>query len=284
MLTRRVIVCLDVDHGRVVKGVSFLGMRDVGNPVELAGRYEAEGADEIIYLDISASAEGRRTLLDVVRRTAERLFIPLTVGGGINSVSDIEAALRAGADKVSVNTAAVREPGLLAAAAARFGSQCVVLSIDARVERGATDVADVAGREVELRSPEPTPPLYREAGAFAVYTHGGRVASGLGAVEWARTGSEAGAGEILITSIDRDGRRDGYDTDLTRTVVNAVQVPVIASGGAGEAAHFRDAFLVAGADAALAAGIFHDGITTVRDVKQFLADAGVCVRPVRETA
>lgn len=250
MLCRRVVVCLDVDHGRVVKGVSFRDLRDVGDPVELAVRYEAEGADEIVYLDISASAEGRRTLFDVVKRTAERLFIPLTVGGGINTVHDIDHALRAGADKVSVNTAAVRRPGLLTEAAARFGNQCVVLSIDAA----------------------------RTNGRFMVRTHGGRTATGLEAVEWARTGAAAGAGEILITSIDRDGQRDGYDLALTRSIVKAVTVPVIASGGAGTAAHLRDAFHEAGADAALAAGIFHDGLTTVSAVKSFLAREGVRVR------
>jgi cyclase len=252
MLRRRVIVCLDVDHGRVVKGVNFRDMRDVGDPVELAQRYEAEGADEIVYLDISASAEGRRTLLDVVRRTAQRLFVPLTVGGGINAVADIDNALRAGADKVSVNTAAVRRAELLTEAAARFGNQCVVLSIDA--------------------SHDPA------ADRYVVYTHGGRVATDLEAVDWARTGAEAGAGEVLITSIDRDGRRDGYDLALTRSIVDGVRVPVIASGGAGTANHLRDAFLVAGADAALAAGIFHDGVTTVHAVKRVLADAGVPVR------
>jgi cyclase len=252
MLRRRVVVCLDVDHGRVVKGVSFRDLRDVGDPVELARRYEAEGADEIVYLDISASTEGRQTLFDVVKRTAERLFIPLTVGGGINSVEDMDRALRAGADKVSVNTAAVHRPALLGEAAARFGKQCVVLSIDA----ARTDGGD----------------------RFDVFTHGGRTASGLDAVEWARTGVAAGAGEILITSIDRDGRRDGYDIPLTRSIVEAVAIPVIASGGAGEAAHLREAFIEGGADAALAAGMFHDGTTTVTAVKAFLSSAGVPVR------
>jgi cyclase len=251
MLRRRVVVCLDVDHGRVVKGLSFRDLRDVGDPVELARRYEADGADEIVYLDISASTEGRRTLLDVVKRTAERLFIPLTVGGGINTVEDVDRALRAGADKVAVNTAAVRRPALLGEAAARFGSQCVVLSIDAARTDGDR---------------------------FAVFTHGGRTAAGLDAVEWARTGAAAGAGEILITSIDRDGQRDGYDIPLTRSIVEAVAVPVIASGGAGEAAHLRDAFIEGGADAALAAGMFHDGTTTVTAVKAMLSSAGVPVR------
>jgi cyclase len=250
MLRKRIIVCLDVAGGRVVKGVSFKELRDVGDPVELAERYEREGADEIVFLDIPASADGRRTLLDVVRRTAERLFVPLTVGGGIREVGDIELALRAGADKVSVNTAAVRRPALLSEAAARFGSQCMVISVDARARSG---------------------------GGWAVYTHGGRVATDLEAVAWARHCTDAGAGEVLITSIDRDGRRSGYDLDLIRRMAATVSVPVIASGGAGNALHMGDAFL-AGADAALAAGIFHDAATTVADVKRYLHGEGVPVR------
>lgn len=250
MLRKRVIVCLDVRDGRVVKGTRFVDLRDMGDPVELAVRYEAEGADEIVFLDISATVEGRATLLDVVRRTAERLFIPLTVGGGIGSVDDIARVLRAGADKVSINTAAVRRPELLTEAAERFGRQCVVASIDA---------------------------AHSGDGSFTVFTHGGRTATSLDAVAWARECAERGAGEILLTSIDEDGRRSGYDLKLTAAVARSVSVPVIASGGAGAAEHFRDAFH-AGADAALAAGIFHDGTTTVRDVKRFLAAAGVPVR------
>lgn len=250
MLRKRVIVCLDVRDGRVVKGTRFVDLRDMGDPVELAVRYEAEGADEIVFLDISATVEGRATLLDVVRRTAERLFIPLTVGGGIGSVDDIARVLRAGADKVSINTAAVRRPELLTEAAERFGRQCVVASIDA---------------------------AHSGDGSFTVFTHGGRTATSLDAVAWARECAERGTGEILLTSIDEDGRRSGYDLELTAAVARSVSVPVIASGGAGAAEHFRDAFH-AGADAALAAGIFHDGTTTVRDVKRFLAAAGVPVR------
>ncbi len=251
MLCKRVIVCLDVDGGRVVKGVRFDDLRDVGDPVALAERYEAEGADEIVFLDISASIDGRRTLLDTVRRTAERLFIPLTVGGGIAAVEDVAMVLRAGADKVSLNTAAVRSPALLTEASARFGAQCIVASIDAR------------------RGP---------ANRFAVYTHGGRKPAGLDALEWAQRCAALGAGELLITSIDADGARIGYDLPLTRAIVEATAVPVIASGGAGCAAHLRDAFLLADADAALAAGIFHEGVMSVTDVKRELASAGILVR------
>lgn len=262
MLRRRVIVCLDVRDGRVVKGVRFQGLRDVGDPVELARRYEAEGADEVVFLDVSASVEGRRTLLDTVRRTAEALFIPLTVGGGIGSVEDVAAALRAGADKVSVNTAAVKRPELLTEAAARFGSQCVVASIDAARER-AQHEGDAA-----------------PASSYRAYTHGGSRPTSLDAVAWARRCAELGAGEVLLTSIDRDGGRDGYELELTRRVVDAVTVPVIASGGAGRAEHLVAALAEAGADAALVAGILHDGETTVGALKTALREAGL---PVRST-
>jgi cyclase len=247
---RRVVVCLDVDRGRVVKGVRFSGLRDVGDPVELAARYEAEGADEIVFLDVSATAEGRSTMLEVARRTAEVLFIPLTLGGGIRTVEDVDLALRAGADKVGINSAAVSDPGLLSAAASRFGAQCVVLSIDAR----------------------------RDASGYVVVTHGGRKPTDLEPVAWAREGASLGAGEILLTSIDRDGARTGYDLDLLRAVTGAVDVPVVASGGAGTAAHLIEAFRTGGADAALVAGIVHDGVVTVRDLKRDLTNAGVPVR------
>jgi imidazole glycerol-phosphate synthase subunit HisF len=272
MLRKRVIVCLDVRDGRVVKGIRFEDLRDVGDPVELAQRYEREGADEVVFLDISASAEARGTLLDVVRRTAENLFVPLTVGGGIGDVSDIALALRAGADKVSINTAAVTRPELITEAAQRFGSQCIVASIDARVEKRQIEL--MAHPEGAARQAGPaSPPSW-----FRVFTHGGRNATELDAVEWARRCAELGAGEILITSIDQDGRRKGYDLELTARISEAVDVPVIASGGAGTAEHVRDAFLLADADAALLAGILHDGVTTVRALKGFLAAAGISVR------
>lgn len=250
MIRPRVIVCLDVKDGRVVKGTRFRALRDVGDPAELAARYEAEGADEIVFLDVSASQEGRATLLDVVRRTAENLFVPLTVGGGVRSADDIGTLLRAGADKVSINTAAVRDPGVLSAGAARFGSQCVVASIDAG----------------------------REGDGWRVHTHGGTRATGLDAVAWARECRTRGAGEILMTSIDRDGARTGYDLALTRAVADAVPVPVIASGGAGRAEHLHAALTDGRAAAVLVAGILHDGVTTVGALKAYLRERGVAVR------
>jgi len=277
MLTRRVIVCLDVKGGRVVKGVQFVQLRDVGDPVELAARYEAEGADEIVFLDISASAEERGTLLDVARRTAERLFIPLTIGGGVRSADDVGRALRAGADKVSINSAAVERPEVLTESARRFGSQCVVASIDAKARDGARDQKDEGTTDVAAgaSSLDPRAPSLR---SYQVYTHGGRTPTRLDAVAWARECVRRGAGEILLTSIDRDGARTGYDVALTRAVADAVDVPVIASGGAGSAAHVREAIVDAHADAALVAGILHDGVTTVRAIKGLLDEAGVRVR------
>ncbi|CAM4227966.1 imidazole glycerol phosphate synthase subunit HisF [Corallococcus sp. ZKHCc1 1396] len=252
MLSRRLIVCLDVKGGRVVKGVQFEGLRDVGDPVALALRYEEEGADEVTFLDISASAEERETLWDLVQRTAERLFIPLTVGGGVRTVDDVARALRAGADKVSINSAAVATPELLTGCAERFGAQCVVASIDAK----------------------------RDGAGYRVYTHGGRRPTDLDAVAWARECVRRGAGEVLLTSIDRDGARTGYDLGLTREVADAVDVPVIASGGAGRAEHVREALTLGGADAALVAGILHDGVTTVGALKSLLRDSGL---PIRST-
>jgi cyclase len=250
MLTRRVVVCLDVAGGRVVKGTGFVNLRDVGDPVELATRYEQEGADEVVFLDISASAEDRGTLLDVARRTAERLFVPLTIGGGVRSADDVGRALRAGADKVSINSASVRRPELLTEAAERFGSQCVVASIDAK----------------------------RDGASWSVYVKGGRERTSLDAVEWAAECVRRGAGEVLLTSIDRDGARTGYDIALTRAVAAAVNVPVVASGGAGNADHVCDVFEAGNADAALLAGILHDGLITVRDVKRAMREAKLPVR------
>jgi cyclase len=249
-LTRRIIVCLDVDGGRVVKGTRFVALRDMGEPADLAERYEAGGADEVVFLDISASAERRALSLDAVRRTAERLFIPLTVGGGIRSVEDAERALRAGADKVSVNSAAIDRPALITELAERFGRQCVVASIDAK----------------------------RDDHGWVVYSHGGRARTPLEAVEWAKRCAELGAGEIMVTSIDRDGTREGYDLELTRAVVCAVNVPVIASGGAGSAADVTAVLSRSQADAALLAGILHSGETTVDRVKADVARAGLPVR------
>jgi cyclase len=252
MLTRRLIACLDVLAGRVVKGTRFADLREVGDPVRLAARYEAEGADEIVFLDISATPEERATALDVVRRTAERLFVPLTLGGGIREVDDVARALRAGADKVSVNTAAVERPALLGEAAARFGRQCVVASIDAK----------------------------REDGGWTVWTHGGRRPTGLDAVAWARACGARGAGEILLTSIDADGGRGGYDLALTRAVADAVDVPVIASGGAGAAGHVVEALTDGGADAALVAGLLHDGRARIEDLKRAMRAAAIPTRSV----
>jgi imidazole glycerol-phosphate synthase subunit HisF len=250
MLTRRLIVCLDVKGGRVVKGVQFEGLRDVGDPVELAMRYEEAGADEVTFLDISASNEERGTLWDLVQRTAERLFIPLTVGGGVRTVDDVGRALRAGADKVSINSAAVARPEVLTECAERFGAQCVVASIDAR----------------------------RDGDKWRVYTHGGKRATDLDAVSWARECVRRGAGEILLTSIDRDGARSGYDLELTRTISEQVDVPVIASGGAGNAEHVLAALREGRAEAALVAGILHDGVTTVGAIKSLLKQSGLGIR------
>ncbi|HKO14747.1 MAG TPA: imidazole glycerol phosphate synthase subunit HisF [Gemmatimonadaceae bacterium] len=257
MLTRRVIACLDVRGGRVVKGTRFDELRDIGDPAEMAASYEHEGADEIVFLDVSASVEQRATLLDVATRTAERVFIPLTVGGGVQTPEDVGRVLRAGADKVSLNTAAVARPEVLSEAAARFGAQCIVASIDAKRRPCAPD---------------------RTPGTWEVYVQGGRRATGRDVIAWACECVSRGAGEILLTSIDRDGTRSGYDLELTQAVARAVQVPVIASGGAGTPAHVREALGRAGADAALVAGIVHDREVTIRQIKSVLVEAGMPVR------
>ncbi|MBI3769423.1 MAG: imidazole glycerol phosphate synthase subunit HisF [Deltaproteobacteria bacterium] len=251
MLAKRIIPCLDVKDGRVVKGVNFVGLRDAGDPVEIAARYDREQADELTFLDITASHEKRPIILDVVARTAERVFMPLTVGGGVRTLDDIRALLNAGADKVSINTAAVERPELVEEAAIRFGSQCIVVAIDAMQ----------AGAE-----------------SFQVFTHGGRTPTGLDAVEWAARMERLGAGEILLTSMDRDGTQAGYDLALTRAVSRRVQIPVIASGGVGTLAHLYEGLAEGGASAVLAASIFHYGTYTVRECKEYLLARGVPVR------
>jgi cyclase len=252
MLSRRIIPCLDVTNGRVVKGVKFQELRDAGDPVDCAKAYDAQGADELVFLDITASSDGRGIMHEVVARTAEQCFMPLTVGGGLRSVADIETMLKAGADKVSLNTAAINNPRLIADASRRFGAQCIVLAIDARREPGQDK--------------------------WRVFTHGGRNPTELDAVEWARRAVELGAGEILLTSMDRDGTKAGYDCELTRRVSDAVSVPVIASGGAGELSHFSDVLDQGRASAVLAASLFHFGTFTIPQVKGFLDSRGVPVR------
>lgn len=258
MRSARVIPCLDVTAGRVVKGVNFVGLRDAGDPVELAARYDAEGADEVVFLDITASSDDRETMVEVVAHTAEQVFIPLTVGGGIRTVEDARRMLRAGADKVSLNTAAIVRPEVITEVATEFGTQCVVVAIDAR-------------RRV------PDDP----SAGWGVFTHGGRQATELDAVEWAAEAERRGAGEILLTSMDRDGTRDGFDVELTRAVCDAVGVPVIASGGVGTLDHLARGVLDGGADAVLAASIFHFGEHTVAEAKAVMAAAGITVRPGR---
>ena len=253
----RIIPCLDVDNGRVVKGVNFQNLRDAGDPVELAARYDAEGADELTFLDVSASKAGRGTMLDVVRRTAEQVFIPLTVGGGVRSMEDVDQLLRAGADKVSVNTSAIARPELLRELSERFGAQCIVLSVDARRATGPDADAMPSG--------------------FEVTTHGGSRSAGIDAIEWARIGEELGVGEILLNSMDGDGTKEGFDLELIRKVREAVHLPIIASGGAGAVEHFPPA-VAAGANAALAATIFHFGEVAITDCKHAIADAGYEVR------
>lgn len=254
MLAKRIIPCLDVHCGRVVKGTNFLELRDAGDPVETAKRYEQEGADELVFLDITASHEERGIMLDVVRRTAEQCFMPVTVGGGIRSIDDIRALLNAGSDKVSINSAAVRDPELIRESARRFGSQCITVNIDPK--RVMKD-----GREV-----------------WEVFINGGRIPTGLQAVEWAKRVEELGAGEIVLTSMDADGTKDGYDLEITRAVADTVSIPVVASGGAGNLTHLVEAVKIGHADAVLAASIFHYGEFTIQDAKRFMADAGIPMR------
>jgi cyclase len=255
MLAKRIIPCLDVTGGRVVKGVNFVDLRDAGDPVEVARRYDGEGADELTFLDITASSDQRDIILHVIEAVAEQVFIPLTVGGGVRRVEDVRRLLNAGADKVSINTAAVQDPQLVAAATRRYGSQCIVVAIDARRRRNDDATA-----------------------GWEVYTHGGRTPTGIDAIEWAREVSRLGAGEILLTSMDRDGTRRGFDLELTRAVVDAVPVPVIASGGVGTLQHLAEGVTIGGADAVLAASIFHYGEFTVRAAKEYMAAQGVTMR------
>lgn len=265
MLAKRIIPCLDVKEGRVVKGVSFVNLRDAGDPVEVAALYNDEGADEICFLDITASYERRSIMIDVVGRTAEKVFMPLTVGGGVRSMEDIRALLKAGADKVSINTAAVENPEFVREASGRFGSQCIVVAIDAKrvspPPHGGAEFNSVPGKL-----------------QWEVYIHGGRTPAGLDVIQWAKKMEEYGAGEILLTSMDRDGTKDGYDIELTRAVSGAVSIPVIASGGAGTAEHLYEGLTEGNADAVLAASIFHFRQYTIREVKEYLKDRGIFIR------
>lgn len=277
MLTKRIIPCLDVKDGRVVKGVSFVDLRDAGDPVEIARVYDREGADELCFLDITASHENRKTILDVVARTSEQVFMPLTVGGGITTIEDIRALLKAGSDKVSINTAAVEQPDFVRAAAERFGTQCIVVAIDAkRRENGAKRRDDGAKRREDAAARRTAP-----RSGWEVFTHGGRRPSGIEAVEWARRMELAGAGEILLTSMDRDGTKQGYDLELTAAVCSAVSIPVIASGGAGTLEHLYEGFVQGRADAVLAASIFHYRTCTIPQAKSYLSERGIPVREAR---
>lgn len=251
MITKRIIPCLDVDKGRVVKGISFVNLRDAGDPVELAAYYDREGADEIVFLDITASHERRKTVIDLASKAAEKVFIPYTIGGGISDVEDIREILRRGADKVSINTSAVNDPSLISRAAKIFGSQCIVVAIDAK---------------------------YKKEAFWEVYIHGGRTPTGMDAVSWARKVEKLGAGEILLTSMDKDGTKDGYDIELTKAITSSVNIPVIASGGAGKLEHLRDVIKLANADAVLVASIFHYREYTIRQAKEYLKSQGINVR------
>ncbi|MEW6558295.1 MAG: imidazole glycerol phosphate synthase subunit HisF [Elusimicrobiota bacterium] len=260
MLTKRIIPCLDVDNGRVVKGTKFLNLRDAGDPVEVAKRYDIEGADEIVFLDITASYERRKTIIDVVKKTAEKVFIPLTVGGGIQNLDDIRNLLKAGADKVSINTSAVENPNFVKIASQKFGSQCIVVAIDAKRQFTSSRVHKFTSCW------------------WGVYTYGGRKVTGIDAVVWAQKVEKLGAGEILLTSMDRDGTKDGYDIELTKAISETVKIPVIASGGAGKKEHFYQAFTKGNADAALAASLFHYQELKIAELKKYLSQKGVAIR------
>jgi len=282
VLAKRIIPCLDVKDGRVVKGVNFVGLRDAGDPVECAARYDAEGADELTFLDITASHEARDILLDIVADTATQAFMPLTVGGGLRSEKDVRALLKAGADKVSINTAAVLDPDFVAAAARRFGAQCIVVAVDARRRGSALELAaDGGGDDGRPAWAQTYPELLVDADSsegWEVYTHGGRRPTGIDAVRWSRRMEELGAGEILLTSMDRDGTKQGYDCRLTAAVSEAVGVPVVASGGVGEPEHMLEGFIAGKADAVLAASIFHYGEYSIAECKRYLSERGVTVR------
>ena len=276
MLTKRIIPCLDVKDGRVVKGISFVQLRDAGDPVECAKAYEEQGADELVYLDITASHEKRKIFLDVVERTAAEVSMPLTVGGGIRTLEDIKELLHAGADKVSINTAAVENPEFIKMAAERFGSQCIVVAIDAKRREAQWNLADTSSMGETFKYY--TPSTAALVPAWDVYTHGGRKNSGKDAILWAKEVEKLGAGEILLTSMDKDGTKEGYDLDLTYNISEAVSIPVIASGGAGQLEHLYLAFIEGMADAALAASIFHFGEFTIRQAKTFLKEKGINIR------
>ena len=274
MLTKRIIPCLDVDAGRVVKGTSFVNLRDAGDPAELAAMYDREGGDELVFLDITASADSRNTMVDVVQRVSEQVFIPLTVGGGIRTLEDMRRMLNAGADKVSINTAAINNPDTISSGAAQFGSQCIVVAIDAKRVTPGDDT-----REEQAHPAVDSSIALDENSGWEVYTHGGRNSTGIDAVKWASQAVERGSGEILLTSMDADGQLSGYDLELTAAISGAVPVPVIASGGAGTLDHLYDALDRGRADAVLAASIFHYGAYSIAQAKEYLGARGIPVRP-----